>query len=325
MIADVDRLRPKLLNQIRRTCRARGLATATADAYARNVRDFVRFHGTVHPSTLAEPDVRAYLSFLANDVGVSPSTQNVALNAVVFLYRRVLDRPLGDIGPFDRAKERARLPVVLDRAEVVAVLDRLSGHPRLACQLMYGCGLRVGEAVKLRVKDVDPLRQRLTVREGKGRSDRELPLPRTVLPELHRHLDLRRALHADDTDSGHGNAPLPHRLDRKAPGYAAEFGWQFLLPSARVSSDKRTGVLCRFHLSPATVQKALRLAVRRARIDKRVTPHALRHSFATHLLESGVDVRRVQDLMGHRSLRTTQVYLHVAREPGVESPLDALR
>lgn len=324
MIADVAPPRPKLLDQIRRTCRTRGLADATAEAYARSARDYVRFHGLAHPRDLGATHVREYLSFLANDVGVSPSTQNVHLNALVFLYRRVLDHPLGEIGPFDRARERSRLPVVLDRTEVSAILDRLSGHSRLASQLMYGCGLRIGEAIQLRIKDVDPLRQRVTVREGKGRKDRALPLPKALLPELHRHLDARRALHADDQAGGHGDAPLPNRLGRKAPSYANEFGWQFLLPSARVSADKRTGVFCRWHISPATVQKALRLAVRRARIDKRVTPHALRHSFATHLLEAGVDIRKIQTLLGHKSIRTTMVYTHVAREPEIESPLDAL-
>lgn len=316
--------RPKLLDQLRRVCRRRGMSDRTAEAYGRHVRAFVRFHGTRHPRELSGEHVRAYLDHLANDVDVSPSTQNVGLNALVFLYRHVLEAPLGEIGRFDRAKRPQRLPVVLAREEVHQLLLRLRGLSRLGCQLMYGCGLRIGEVVTLRVKDLDLIRAQLVVRAGKGNKDRVVPLPKSIIGELHEHHERLRARHLDDLAAGYGSVPLPNRLDRKAPSYATDLAWQFWLPSNRISPHRESGLMCRFHTSPASIQKAFRHALRRSGIAKRATCHSLRHSYATHLLESGVDLRTIQQLLGHTSVKTTMVYTHVAERPAVCSPLDAL-
>ena len=275
---------------------------------------------------MGEPEVAAFLAHLAEGRRVAASTQNQALAALLFLYEHVLDRPLDEVGPFPRAKRPKRLPVVLTRAEVEAVLARLDGVHRLVASLLYGSGLRLLEALRLRVKDVEPGEGRLTVREGKGDRDRVTVLASAVSVPLRAQLAYVRALHDRDLADGHGAAYLPSALATKYPGAATEAGWQYVFPARRLSADPRSGERRRHHLGESAVQRAVRRAARAAGVEKPVSPHAFRHSFATHMLERGADIRTVQELLGHKDVRTTEVYTHVLNRGvrGVASPLDAL-
>lgn len=258
--------------------------------------------------------------------GVAASTQTQALSALLFLYDAVLGAPLDTMAGITRVRKPPRMPTVLSRSETAAVFEHLGGVHRLICGLLYGAGLRISGALRLRVKDVDLERYQVTVRKGKGDKDRVTVLPTTLAAPLRAHIETVRARHAADLAEGGGDAVLPDAYARKHPGAAREFGWQFVFPSARLSADPQTGLVHRHHRSPSSVQKALQRAARQAGIEKRVTCHTLRHSFATHLIESGTDVRTVQELLGHAKLATKQVYLHVARLNGigVQSPLDRL-
>jgi integron integrase len=274
---------------------------------------------------MGEAEVAAFLAHLAEGRRVAASTQNQALAALLFLYEHVLGRPLEEVGPFPRAKRPRRLPVVLTRAEVEAVLARLGGTHRLVAQLLYGSGLRLLEALRLRVKDVEVGEGRLTVREGKGDKDRVTVLPSAVEEALSAQLAVVRALHARDLADGLGAVVLPTALAAKYPGAATEVGWQYVFPSRALSVDPRSGDRRRHHRSESSVQKAVRKAARAAGVEKPVSPHAFRHSFATHMLERGADIRTVQELLGHADVRTTEIYTHVLNRGvrGVVSPLDA--
>lgn len=275
---------------------------------------------------MAEPEVQAFLTYLAVERHVAASTQVLALSALLFLYDAVLGRPLDTMTGIVRATKPARLPTVLSRTEVAALLREMEGTPRLIASILYGSGLRTKGALRLRIKDLDLERRQLTVQQGKGRKDRVSIIPVSLVPELAVHLGHVRTLHERDLARGFGAARLPSALAVKYPNASKEIGWQFLFPSRRRQRDPDSGRVYRHHISPSVVQKAVRRAAREAGIEKRATCHTLRHSFATHLLESGTDVRTVQDLLGHAKLRTTQVYLHVAdlNGMGIRSPLDAL-
>ena len=309
----------------------------TERSYVSWVERFVRYHAReagrfVHPRTLREPHVEAFLNHLANDRDVAASTQTQALSALLFLYDAVLGEPLDTMAGLTRVRKPPRVPTVLTRPEVAALLDRLDGVPRLVGSLLYGAGLRLSGALRLRVKDLDLDRLQLTVHRGKGDRDRVAILPEALVDPLRLHLGRVRSLHRRDLADGLGDTVLPHAYVRKHPGAARAFGWQFAFPSSRISADPRTGLLHRHHRSASSVQTAIQKAARAAGIEKRATPHTgpgtgpTRHSFATHLLEDGVDVRTVQHLLGHAKLATTQVYLHVAGHTGlgVRSPLDRL-
>lgn len=298
---------------------------STATAYARWVRAYVIHHGMRHPDRLAEPEVAAFLKHLAVERDVAASTQSQALSALLFLYDAVLGRPLGDMDLI-RVRKPPRLPTVLSRREVAALLAGLRGVHRLTGGLLYGAGLRLHGVLRLRIKDVDLDRRQLTIREGKGAKDRPAVMPAVLVEPLRRHLDEVRRTHRADLAAGFGAAKLPCALTRKMPAAATEIGWQFVFPATRRSRDPETGRTHRHHLAPSAVQKAVRRAARTAGIERRATCHTLRHSFATHLVEDGVDIRTVQHLMGHAKLATTQVYLHVAGHTGlgVRSPLDRL-
>ena len=320
-----------LLDGVRTAARTRHLSYRTEQAYLRWAERFVRFHARragrfVHPRDLREPAVEAFLNHLAVDRDVAASTQTQALSALLFLYDAVLGAPLDTMAGLTRVRKPARTPTVLTRDEVAALLARLRGVHRIVGGLLYGAGLRVSGALRLRVKDVDLDRRQLTVHRGKGDKDRVALLPDRLAGPLQAHLDEVADLHRRDLADGHGDVPLPHTYARKHPGAARALGWQFAFPSARISADPRTGLLHRHHLSSSAVQTAVRKAARAAGIEKRATCHTLRHSFATHLLEDGVDVRTVQHLLSHAKLATTQVYLHVAEHTGVRvrSPLDRL-
>lgn len=317
---------PRLLDQVRALLRARHYSRRTEDAYLAWIRRFIRFHRLRHPKDMAEGEVNAFLTHLAVDHKVAASTQNQALAALLFLYRDVLGRHALDLAAFVRAKRPQRIPVVLTREEVKAVLTRLRGDRWLIASLLYGSGLRLMECLQLRVQDIDIARHQISVRRGKGGKDRVTVFPTALKAPLESHLQNVKVLHDRDRADGWGRAPLPDALDRKYPNASTEWRWQWVFPQDRRWSDPRTREQGRHHLDPSLVQKSVRTAVVTAGLTKRATCHTFRHSFATHLLEDGYDIRTVQELLGHSDIKTTMIYTHVLnRGPaGVRSPMDVL-
>lgn len=317
---------PKLLDQVRQTLRRRHYSRRTEEAYVSWIRRYIRFHDLTHPRALTDADVTAFLTHLAVREHVSASTQNQALGALLFLYRHVIGRDVSSLGEVSRAHTPDRLPVVLGRDEVRAVLNELSGIFRLIGLLLYGSGLRLTECLELRVKDLDLERRQIIVRRGKGDKDRAVPLPESVRALLPDHLRLVRRTFESDQQHGVGGVAMPAGLNRKFRNAPREWAWQFVFPAGRVCRDPQWGGPTRFHLHESAVQREVTAAVRRTRIEKRVTCHTFRHSFATHLLEDGYDIRTVQELLGHRDVSTTMIYTHVLRRgaAGVRSPADEL-
>lgn len=317
--------RPKLLSQVRAAMRARHYSLRTVQAYIAWIRRYIKYHCVRHPTELGEREVVAFLSHLANDRNVARSTQHQALSALLFLYRFVVGRPVDGVRRAVSSRVPVRLPVVLDRAEVERVIGRLRGDAQLVAMLLYGAGLRLREALELRVKDVSFERSEIVVRRGKGDKDRITMLPAVVALPLRAKLDRVRVLHARDLRSGGGNVVLPNALERKAPSWSSDLAWQWVFPARRVYLDK-DGVRRRHHLHESAVQREVARAVRASGIGKRATCHSFRHSFATHLLEGGYDIRTVQELLGHTNVSTTMIYTHVLNRGarGVRSPLDAL-
>ncbi len=317
---------PRLLERLRLAIRVRHYSRSTEKAYVGWTRRFVLFHGRRHPEELGAPEIAAYLSDLALDGRVSASTQNQALCALVFFYRDVLGRDLVGLEELVRAKRPVRLPLVLAPEEVRAVLCRLRGTPLLMCSLMYGAGLRLLECCRLRVKDVDLFRGELFVRDGKGRKDRVTVLPGRLIPSLRAHLLRVRRQHQADLEGHAGYVALPDALARKYPGACHEWPWQWVFPARRIHTDLATRERRRHHLHESVLQRLFAAAVRDAGLSKPATCHTLRHSFATHLLESGYDIRTIQELLGHSDVATTMVYTHVLNRGGrgVRSPRDVL-
>lgn len=316
---------PKLLDQVRSRARTKQMSLRTEQTYVAWIRQFILFHDKQHPSRMGKAEVESFLTHLAVGRNVAVSTQNQALAALLFLYRDVLGVELPWLDDVTRPKRKPRVPVVLTPQEVQAVLAGLDGAPRLAAALMYGSGLRLLETLRLRIKDLDFAYRVIVVRDGKGHKDRRVPLPDRVRRALVQQVEAAVALHRDDMAQGAGEVWLPKALSRKYPAAAAEPGWQYVFPARRCSVDPRSGRMGRHHVHEATVQKAVRRAVLRSGIRKRASCHTLRHSFATHLLESGADIRTVQELLGHEDVRTTQIYTHVLqRGGGVVSPLDRI-
>ena len=315
---------PRLLDQVRAACRVRHYSLRTERAYIGWIRRFIMANGKRHPRDMGGAEVASFLTGLATRGRVAASTQNQALSALLFLYRVVLGVELPWLDDVVRAKRPRRVPVVLSRGEVTRVLGAMDGVHWLMSGLLYGSGLRLMECLRLRVKDVDFARNEITVREGKGRRDRRVPLPETLREALERQIARARLLHEADLATGQGEARLPYALARKYPNAGREWGWQFVFPSLRVSRDPLDGMLRRHHLDAAGLQRAIKRAVRAAGIDKPATCHTLRHSFATHLLEAGHDIRTIQELLGHKDVATTQIYTHVLNRGGrgVLSPLD---
>ena len=316
---------PGLIQRYREELQLRHYAQRTVKTYEQWLRRFLRFHQCRHPRTMGSAEVNAFLSHLAVGLQVSPSTQNQALAALLFLYRDLLGMDL-DLDQLVRARTRRRLPVVLTPDEVRAVLERMQGEEALVAGVLYGSGLRVLEALRLRVKDVDFGRREITVRDGKGGKDRRTLLPGAVVERLTAHLARVKKIHEADLRDGYGRVLLPQALARKYPNAAIEWGWQWVFPQHNRWSNPASGEQARHHLDPSLIQKAMRRAVLAAGINKPATPHTLRHSFATHLLERGQDIRTIQELLGHSDVKTTMIYTHVLnRGPlGVSSPADLL-
>ena len=306
----------RLLDQVRHRIRLKHYSIRTEQAYVDWIRRYIHFHGKRHPAVMGAPDIEAFLTDLAVGRNVAAATQNQARSALLFLYREILAIELPWLENVQPAKTSTRLPVVLTRTEVASVLDRLGGTHRLIGALLYGSGMRIMEGVRLRVKDVEFARSEIVVRDGKGAKDRMTMLPRNLAPRLRAHLV-----------DGFGATWLPAALQRKYPGAACDWGWQYVFPSRNISRDPRSGAVRRHHVSDQAFQRAMRQAVRDAGIVKPATPHTLRHSFATHLLEAGYDIRTVQELLGHSDVSTTMIYTHVLNRGGrgVVSPLDETR
>ena len=315
----------RLIDQVRYRIRLKHYSIRTEQAYVDWIRRYIHFHGKRHPTSMGAPEVEAFLTDLAVTRHVAAATQNQARSALLFLYKEVLTIELPWLEGVEHAKSSAHLPVVLTREEVARVLDRLCGTHRLIGALLYGTGMRIMEGVRLRVKDVEFARAEIVVRDGKGAKDRMTMLPRNLAPPLGAHLDEVRVLHERDLADGFGATYLPAALQRKYPGAARDWGWQYVFPARNISHDPRGGIVRRHHMSDQAFQRAMRQAVREAGIVKLATPHTLRHSFATHLLDAGYDIRTVQELLGHSDVSTTMIYTHVLNRGGrgVVSPLDA--
>lgn len=315
---------PRLLDQIREVIRRKHYSLRTEETYVDWVRRYVRFCDLRHPRQCGAPEVEAFLTHLAVEGRVSASTQNQARSAVLFLYKEVLQAELPWLDDVVSAKRPSRLPVVLTKDEVRRVLAETNGTSGLVLRLLYGTGMRVLEGLRLRVKDLDFSRREIVIREGKGFRDRVTMLPASIAHDLENHLERVRVLHERDLRAGNGRVYLPYALERKYPNAAGDWGWQYVFPSQQISEDPRSGVRRRHHAAADSIQRALRAALRYARVAKHATPHTLRHSFATHLLDDGYDIRTVQELLGHQDVSTTMIYTHVLNKGGraVLSPLD---
>jgi integron integrase len=317
---------PKLLDQVQGVLRVKHYSIRTERVYLDWIKRYILFHHKTHPAQMGAAEVEAFLTHLAVAGKVAASTQNQAKSALLFLYREVLAIELPWLDNVTQAKMPQRLPVVLTVSEVKSVLNRLDGTLGLMAGLLYGGGFRLMECVRLRVKDVDFAMRQVTVREGKGFKDRVTMLPESAIAPLQAHLARVRALHDEDVAGGYGAVYLPYALEKKYPNAAKEWGWQYVFPSRNLSVDPRSGVTRRHHLDEKSLQRAVKRAALQAGIAKPATPHTLRHSFATHLLQSGYDIRTVQELLGHKDVQTTMIYTHVLNRggKGVQSPLDNL-
>lgn len=316
----------RLLDRVRGCMRLQHMSLRTEKSYIGWIKRYIYFHGKRHPQELGARDVTAFLTDLAKNRKVAHSTQNQALCALVFLYERVLEQPLGELDPFVRAKRRRHIPIVLSREEVRKILGRLSGVPWLYLTMLYGGGLRLMEGLRLRVQDVDLKNHRVTVRDGKGGKDRVTLLPKIVEPALQSHLAWVKEQHQMELNEGYGTVELPDALERKYPNAAKELGWQYVFPASKRSRDPRSDAIRRHHIYERTMQRAFKKALRAAGVHKHASCHTLRHSFATHLLMGGTDIRKIQELLGHKDIRTTMIYTHVIlhHSQDLKSPADQL-
>lgn len=325
-ITALNASRAQLLEQMRDAIRVRHYSIRTEDAYLAWIKRFILFHNKRHPKEMGAIEIQQFLSHLAVKENVAASTQNQCLCALIFLYKQVLDIELPQFEEIVWAKKPKKLPVVFSKAEVKVVLDQLSGTYWIMANLLYGSGLRLIECLRLRVKDVDFERDQITVRSGKGERDRVTMLPEIVKQPLSRHLIQVKGLHETDLKNGFGSVYLPYALERKYPEASKEWGWQWIFPASDISRDPRSGVRRRHHLHESVLQRAVRAAIKKAGIRKPSGCHTFRHSFATHLLEDGYDIRTVQELLGHQNVATTMIYTHVLNKGGmgVKSPVDRL-
>lgn len=316
----------KLLNNVRTEIRRRNYSYRTEQAYANWIVRFVKFHDLKHPSKMGEREVIAYLNFLATEREVAASTQNQALCALLFLYNHVLDNPLHDMMDFKRAQKPQKLPVVLTPTEVKHLLEHMEDTPKLVAQLLYGAGLRISECLRLRVLDLDFDYNQIQVRSGKGRKDRITIMPQSTKQKLKEQVQRVKLIHQKDVEAGYPETLLPKALAQKYPDAASQLKWHYLFPSPKRSRDPRSGLVHRHHISDSLIQRKVKVAVKKSGINKHASCHTLRHSFATHLLENGYDIRTVQELLGHKALKTTMIYTHVIKNKGnvIKSPVDVL-
>jgi integron integrase len=313
-----------LLERVRNEIRIRHYSLRTEQSYIHWIRRFILFHKKRHPNEMGEPEISAFLTHLAVNRKVAASTQNQALSAILFLYQKVLDRKLEWLDDIVRAKRPSHIPVILTREETKLLLDEIPGINGLIARVLYGTGMRKMECLRLRVQDVDFDYRQIVIRSGKGDKDRVTVLPDVLVEKLHKQLDRARAIHNLDLDEGYGEVALPYALARKYPNAGKEWRWQYVFPATRRSVDPYNGVIRRHHWFDTNVSRAIKEAIRNIGINKRISVHTLRHSFATHLLENGYDIRTVQELLGHKDVKTTQIYTHVLNRGGrgVRSPLD---
>ena len=314
----------KLLEKVREEIRRRNYSYRTEKAYIRWIVRYVKFHEYSHPLRMGKDEVVGFLNWLANERNVAASTQNQALCGIIFLYEQVLDNPLGTFDKLQRAKKPKRLPVVLSSKEARRILSNMEDDALLMAELLYGSGLRQSECLRLRVKDIDFEFNQIWVRNGKGKKDRTTVLPEVSKKKLKNQVKQVKLLHQKDLDKGYGEVVLPKALSKKYPGMGKELGWQYLFPSVQRTKGPRSGITQRYHKSSSYLHKAIKAAVRRTNIVKKVSSHTFRHSFATHLLQDGYDIRTVQELLGHKNVSTTMIYTHVLKKggKGVKSPID---
>ncbi len=320
---------PKLLDEVRQYMRLKHYSIHTERSYCDWIRQYIKFHHFQNKSELtvnSEDNIEAFLTYLAIDRNVAASTQNQAMNALVFLYRQVLDQPLEQQIDAVRSKQNRRIPVVLDQTEVMQIIKLMDGVPQLIVKLLYGSGLRITEAVRLRIQDIDFEYKQITVRSGKGNKDRVTTFSGQLEPLMRNHLSKVKQIHEKDLEDGFGEVYLPHALAKKYPNAKSTWGWQYVFPARNRSLDPRSDVVRRHHIDQSVVNKAIKSAVKQLQIAKKVSAHTFRHSFATHLLQRGTDIRTIQALLGHKDLETTMIYTHVLNQggQGVTSPLDDL-
>jgi integron integrase len=318
----------KILDEVRDVMRLHHYSIHTERTYCEWIKKYVQFHGMNSRDDLkdGEKKIEAFLTHLAVNKNVAPSTQNQAMNALVFLYKKVLKNQFDEEINAVRANKKINIPVVMTREEIAKVISLMEGTTQLAAKLMYGSGLRISESIRLRVQDIDYKMKAITVRDGKGAKDRITTFPSSIIPFMQNHLAKVKALHENDLAMGYGNVYMPHDLVRKYRNAARQWGWQYVFPAGKLSTDPRSGEIRRHHIDPSVINKAIKVAVRKARLTKRISAHTLRHSFATHLLQRGTDIRTIQALLGHTDLSTTMIYTHVLQQggQGVPSPLDDL-
>ncbi len=314
------------MDQVSDVMRLKHYAFRTEQTYASWIKRFILFHDKKHPKEMGESEVEAFLTWLAVEKTVSKSTQNQAFNALIFLYREVFKQPLDGRINAVRSSKKQRLPIVMSKEETHLVLSGMSGTTQLMAKLLYGSGLRLMECIRLRIKDIDFEINEIRVRSGKGDKDRLVPLPESIKPALQTHLERVKLIHENDLSKGYGKVYLPHALDRKYPKAGKEWKWQYVFPSTKLSQDPRKNIMRRHHMDPSSLDRAIKRAVKLANITKRISSHTFRHSFATHLLQTGTDIRTIQSLLGHSDVSTTMIYTHVLRQggQGVKSPLDSL-
>ncbi len=315
--------KPKLLDEVRIELRSRHYSRRTEEAYINWIKRFILFNSKRHPKEMGAEEIKNFINNLAVNHCVSSSTQNQALQGILFLYKNILKKDVGWIKEIKKAARVKHLPVVFSKGEVVKIFEYLNGVPKIIVSLLYGGGLRLSEALHLRIKDIDFEYKQITVRDGKGEKDRYTILPVSIIPVLKKQLNEVYKQHKKDLAAGKGETILPYALKKKYPNAGKEFGWQFAFPADKFIKEKESGIIFRFHIHESTIQRAVKEAIKRAGIIKPGSPHTFRHSFATHLLENGYDIRTIQELLGHKSVKTTMIYTHVLnRGLGIISPLD---
>ncbi len=314
---------PKLLDKVRTDLRSKHYSRKTETAYTNWIKRFILFHNKRHPKDMGAEEIKAFINNLVTNHHVSSATQSQALQGILFLYKNILTKDVGWIENIKRSSRVKHLPVVLSKKEVEQVFKNLDGTNKIIVSLLYGSGLRLAEALNLRIKDIDFDYKQILVRDGKGEKDRHSILPDSIFPELKKHLNSVYLKHKQDLKNGKGETILPYALKKKYPNAGKEFGWQYAFPADKFIKEKESGLIFRWHIHESTIQRAVKDAVRKSGMTKPASPHTFRHSFATHLLENGYDIRTIQELLGHNSVKTTMIYTHVLnRGLGVKSPLD---